>query len=673
VQSSIILYVAPAGVISIDGGEKHALALKADGSVVAWGWNFFGQLGNGNTTDSNTPETVSGLSDVVSVAAGSYHSLALKSDGTVWAWGYNGNGQLGNGTYSPSNVPVQVSGLSDVTTIYAGSYHSMALKSDGTVWAWGDNSGGQLGDGSYTSTNSPVQVTGLSMVTSFSGGQYHSVARTADGSVWSWGINGNGQLGDGTNANSAVPVQVSGMAGATAVAVMLYDSVALKSDGTVWTWGNGGNGRLGNGSPSDTNVPVQVTGLLDAKEIAAGDSHALALRSNGTVVAWGFNGAGQLGDGSNTDRTTPVAVTAISDVAMVSCGGQFSLALLSDGTIRTWGLNDKGQLGDNTLSDSNVPVMTLFVLPPGPTNATTNNSVLMSRIQAGVSSDVTVGFGIPAADAPMSGVLTVTFPAGFVVQGPPTSGSACLGSFGYSGQTVYATKTACSGAILLGGFTVTNPGAPGQYLISWVNDDPGEAVVAIVDSDQVTVDATVSPTITFDLDTNTTGADTSAPYTVALGALTIGAVNHSNNSTVNSIYAQLDTNATSGAQVTVLSANAALKSASVPGDTIPNSAALMAFGTANYGICVNAVTAPSAATGFFNPSAPYNAGTCDPAGSANDVQALSTGIPTPILDSASAPLTSGAAEILVNAAISTSTAAHSDYADVLTFVATGTF
>jgi hypothetical protein len=301
----------------------------------------------------------------------------------------------------------------------------------------------------------------------------------------------------------------------------------------------------------------------------------------------------------------------------------------------------------------------------------------MSRLKIGTPADVTVSFNLSNT---ISTDLIVTFDGAFTnldvtnaIASTPDAPNCISGITLTGANEITATKSNCTGAIVLSGITVTNPGTPGTYAVSWVNDSPGETIVAIVDDDQVTVSATVSPTITFDLNANNDNSADSAPYSVALGALTIGAVNHTDNSAIPGIWANLDTNATSGAIVTVLSANAALKSTSAPADTIPNSAGNMASGTANYGICVNTVTAPAAATGAFSATAPYNAGTCDPAGSTNAVKTLSTGTPTSILSSAGAPLTTGVAEILVNAAISTLTAAHSDYADVLTFVATGTF
>ena len=127
--------------------------------------------------DSNVPVPVSNLTGVVAIAAGGHnwcaggHSLALKSDGTVWAWGSNYYGQLGNGTNTDSNVPVPVSNLTGVVAIAAGGSHSLALKSDGTVWAWGSNDYGQIGNASARgATNVPLPVVNLAGVVAIAAG-----------------------------------------------------------------------------------------------------------------------------------------------------------------------------------------------------------------------------------------------------------------------------------------------------------------------------------------------------------------------------------------------------------------------------------------------------------------------------------------------------------------------
>jgi alpha-tubulin suppressor-like RCC1 family protein len=326
-------------------------------TVWAWGYNEYGQLGDGTNSDRNVPVAVSGLSGVVALGAGGRHSLAVKSNGTVWAWGDNWAGQLGDGTNTNSNVPVVVSGLSSVTAVAAGIYHSLALKSDGSVWSWGWNLYGQLGDGTTTNSNVPVAVSGLTGVVAVAAGEDHSLALKSDGTVRAWGANDVGQLGDGTYTNSTTPVAVYGLTGVVAIAAGRFHNLALKSDGTVWAWGYNGYGQLGDGTSEwRRNVPVAVSGLSGVVAVAAGDYHSLALKSDGTVWAWGGNGWGQLGDGTNTNRNVPVAVSGLSDVVAIAAGYYHSLAIKSDGTVRAWGWNVHGQLGDGTNTDSNVPV-----------------------------------------------------------------------------------------------------------------------------------------------------------------------------------------------------------------------------------------------------------------------------------------------------------------------------
>jgi alpha-tubulin suppressor-like RCC1 family protein len=309
---------------------------------------------------SRFPVEVKGLKEapVTALAGGGAHSLALLTDGMVMAWGGNFYGQLGdgaNGEGTSSNVPVEVQGLKEVTAIASGGEHSLALLKSGTVMTWGENRYGQLGDGNETNSDVPVEVKGLTEVATIAGGRDHGLAARKDGTVFAWGDNSDGQLGDGVSGegtNSSVPVQVKGLTEATALAAGERDSLALLKGGRVMAWGN----NLGNGTEGASDVPVEVTGLKEVIAIAAGERHSLALLKDGTVWAWGENASGQLGDGNNTSTTLPVEVKGLKEVTAIAAGGLHSLALLKDGKVMVWGDNQFGQLGDGAATGTNVPV-----------------------------------------------------------------------------------------------------------------------------------------------------------------------------------------------------------------------------------------------------------------------------------------------------------------------------
>jgi alpha-tubulin suppressor-like RCC1 family protein len=323
----------PAGrtFFALSAGYLHSLALRSDGRVMSWGYNVHGQLGNGSTTDSPVPIEVvnSGAltgKQVIALSAGPFHNLALCSDGTVVAWGYNNHGQLGDGTKASSPVPVTVNPVGallgkSVISVHAGVYHSFALCSDGTIAAWGYNDEGELGNGSTTGSLQAVAVGGVlagKTVTSMAAGPYHALAVCTDGTVAAWGYNSRGQLGTGGTAPAFSPVSITSsgvLAGrvVTALAAGGDHSLALCSDGTLAAWGLNSAGQLGDGSTTHrlSPVAVQSTAALAGKTvvaIAAGSDFSQATCSDGSLLSWGSNRDGRLGHPGIDASSAPVEV-----------------------------------------------------------------------------------------------------------------------------------------------------------------------------------------------------------------------------------------------------------------------------------------------------------------------------------------------------------------------------
>ncbi len=467
--------------------DGFSLAVGSDGNAYAWGSNDYGQLGNGTRDDKHAPvmvktpdrKTYPDLPEdftYVQVSAGYAHSLALGSDGNVYAWGYNYYGQLGDGTTTERHAPVRVKTPdrkaypdlpADFTylQVSAGGDHSLALGSDGNAYAWGHNTYGQLGNGTRDDKHAPVRVktpdrnTYPDLPADFtylqvSAGTSYSLALGSDGNAYAWGYNGDGRLGDGTGSSRHAPVRVKTPDRKTypdlpadftyvQVSAGFSHSLAVGSDGNVYAWGYNGFGQLGNNSSGGYSfVPVRVRDPanptdknkgLKAAQVSARYSHSLAIGSDGYAYAWGAGATGRLGNGTTSTSYVPVRVRDPANpgnaskglqATQVSGGGDHSLAVGSDGNAYAWGSNRYGQLGNDSIptgssyqAQSPVPVPVSFNLQLVVTGVRFDQTSV-SGLTRGDGSSVSV---LTPAHQPGTVTVSVDYTLGGTAQTPDTS------------------------------------------------------------------------------------------------------------------------------------------------------------------------------------------------------------------------------------------------------------
>lgn len=394
-------------------GNTHTITLDDTGGLWSWGYNTYGQLGDGTKTKRLTPVAVDlsvmGSAEVVDVVARENHSLALDNTGRVWAWGRNNTGQLGDGTtntrISPVEVDLSALGGSPVTSIATGMDFSLAVDVTGRLWSWGDNWYGQIGDGTTTTRYTPVEVDLSALagarVTSVAAGVRHTVALDTTGRLWAWGENNLGELGDGSGVFKRLtpgPVDMSALGGhkVDAISVGEFFALALDDTGRLWAWGDNRDGMLGDGSTTNrpTPVPVDLSALWGKKVVSmsAGSNYALALDESGQLWAWGGNYWGQLGDGSRYNtHLTPVAVdlTALGGAEVVNmvAGDSHSLALDDQG--RLWGWGEAYWLGDFGSTSAIITPVFLGILEGGTIEV--SDSAIVENISITAGQSVSVG------------------------------------------------------------------------------------------------------------------------------------------------------------------------------------------------------------------------------------------------------------------------------------------
>jgi len=313
--------IGPSGVWrSVAAGVAFTIGLRHDGSLYAWGDNAEGQLGSGAAAgDALTPRRVGSANDWVAVAAGAYHALALKCDGSLWAWGRNSDGQLGIGTRTSWDVPVRVGTANDWGAVAAGDSSSYAIKADGSLYVWGRNESGQLGLLDRVTRTTPTRLAGDNTWVAVAGGTSHTLGLSVQGTLYAWGSNNYGQLGRGDRIDVTAPATVSPASGWVACATGSYHSLGVAANGIAYGWGRNDSGQLGDGSYDYRVSPTQIGAPLPV--LCGGLSHSLHANAVWDVQATGSNGDGRLGHGLVGSVSTPAFIIRLWDLAPASITG----------------------------------------------------------------------------------------------------------------------------------------------------------------------------------------------------------------------------------------------------------------------------------------------------------------------------------------------------------------
>ncbi|HUS29234.1 MAG TPA: hypothetical protein VMZ53_12015 [Kofleriaceae bacterium] len=315
--------------------SRHGCGLVTGDATYCWGENYRGELGNGTSSDIESPVPIGRT--YARVAVGSGMAGGIDSAGAMWLGGVSPD----QSQYIPAHQQLYAPGFT--SRVAFGAEHFCKVAPTNAVVCGGDNAHGQLGNGSFTNA-AETAITGSYI--DISARENTTCAIDAGGMVACWGDNFYGQVGNGSTADANAPQLINTLTGVTQVALGRTFTCAL-AGGEIWCWGAGSSGQLGPGSTGST-TPVKVSPRTDWARISAGDEHACAIDTSGALWCWGHGDDGQLGVWSEGVYNSPALVRIGTETtwARVACGDHFTCALKTDGTRWCMGSNNWAELGD---------------------------------------------------------------------------------------------------------------------------------------------------------------------------------------------------------------------------------------------------------------------------------------------------------------------------------------
>jgi alpha-tubulin suppressor-like RCC1 family protein len=353
--SALAATSAALAFVQVSGGGNHSCGVTADNRAYCWGFNYYGQLGDGTTTQRLKPVAIGGALRFRQVTAGELHTCGVTPDNRAYCWGEGTAGSLGDGTRTSRSTPVAVAGGHLFRRLDAGSSYTCGVSyPDNRAYCWGYNDRGNLGDGTATRRSTPVAVSGGLQFRDVRAGLDATCGVTPTNLAYCWGSDSVGQLGDGEGGiYSLTPSPVAGGRRFSQVDAGSAFACGVTTDNRAFCWGSGRRGQIGDGKTYLRFTPRAVAGGLSFDRVTTGDSHTCAEATDNRAYCWGSGG---IGDGTTSPRLTPVAVAGGRFFSQVSAGYDHTCGRTGTNVAYCWGRNEYGQIGDGTRTDRLRPV-----------------------------------------------------------------------------------------------------------------------------------------------------------------------------------------------------------------------------------------------------------------------------------------------------------------------------